>query len=473
MRQRGSVCLVIAAGLVVWCQITALRAQPASTQIASHPSPAPASDALAGTRSCTTAGCHGRVSPLLNERVQRDEYTIWISEDLHAQAYDKLFGDRPEKIIKNLGGNLAAYDDARCVACHANPLTAGDTATPFLREERLSGVGCEACHGEAVRWLEPHSKQKWRDESAAAKRDAGMMPPGDIAAFGRRCAGCHVGAPAQGGLPLRDVNHDLIAAGHPRLNFELSVYLANLPRHWSKKIEEQRPADFDLQIWGKGQILSALAAFDLLADRAESSTIAPQTRPWAEFAEYDCFACHHKLSSPGWRQAHDHYGSRKPGSLPWGSWYFTIPRLLAENGLHADPITSANLGAVMNEMQRPLPDRQKVRAAAAEAAGRLQDLLKSSEGKSLVFREVLLSNLKNASMATGSWDSAEQLYLGLATLPEFQRDLAAQNILKALSQELVLSFSTDPAEYGSSKNFETDRGKLLQLLKDVRNKLGK
>ena len=46
------------------------------------------------------------------------------------------------------------------------------------------------------------------------------------------CVGCHVGAPAKDGVPARDLNHDLMAAGHPRLIFELSSYQANMPPHW-------------------------------------------------------------------------------------------------------------------------------------------------------------------------------------------------------------------------------------------------
>jgi hypothetical protein len=36
------------------------------------------------------------------------------------------------------------------------------------------------------------------------------------------------------------VDHDLIAAGHPRLNFEFNAYFESLPAHWDRRTDEQR-----------------------------------------------------------------------------------------------------------------------------------------------------------------------------------------------------------------------------------------
>ena len=49
------------------------------------------------------------------------------------------------------------------------------------------------------------------------------------------CAGCRVGSPEERGIPIRDVTHDLIAAGHPRLNFDYATYVRSLPPHWTEK----------------------------------------------------------------------------------------------------------------------------------------------------------------------------------------------------------------------------------------------
>src|SRR6476660_5000791 len=104
---------------------------------------------------------------------------------------------------------------------------------------RSEGVGCEACHGNASSWYGPHTGDTW----SAANRPAlyqthGMHKLYDVGERALVCAGCHVGAPAdeKRGYPVpRDMNHDMIAAGHPRLNFDFADYQRRLPPHWQEK----------------------------------------------------------------------------------------------------------------------------------------------------------------------------------------------------------------------------------------------
>ena len=81
----------------------------------------------------------------------------------------------------------------------------------------------------------------------------GLVDLSDPAQAATRCAGCHVGAPAAGGLAARDMNHNMIAAGHPRLYFEYAAFLANLPRHWKEKSNAKDEA----HRWAVGQVASA------------------------------------------------------------------------------------------------------------------------------------------------------------------------------------------------------------------------
>src|SRR5262249_25445497 len=124
------------------------------------------------------------------------------------------------------------------------------------------------------------------------------------------------------GIGVRDMNHDMIAAGHPRLNFEFAGYFAQLPPHWNEVV---RPRDsaFFARAWAIGQLVSAEAALGLLQYRAQQPA-------WPELAEFACYACHHGLAGPaGWRK-----DSR--GVLQWGSWYFAaLPALVPDI---ADPI---------------------------------------------------------------------------------------------------------------------------------------
>src|SRR5439155_17487444 len=125
----------------------------------------------------------------------------------------------------------------------------------------------------------------------------GMFEVGEAATLVRAGARWHVGDGREG----RDVNHDLIAAGHPRLMFEASSYFANLPRHWKPK-----PRD-EIQLWAVGQAVSAEAALELLRARTQ---VFVTPRP--EFSEYDCTDCHHSLTEKSWRNR----GAR----WAWGTW---------------------------------------------------------------------------------------------------------------------------------------------------------
>src|SRR5207247_8943586 len=96
-----------------------------------------------------------------------------------------------------------------------------------------------------------------------------------------------------------------------------------------RKDKERRP-DFEARAWLIGQLVSARAALRLLEARAVAAAQAEKQLKedpraevklaWPEFAEYDCFACHHGLQPPPrWRQLRGFPG-RRAGALPWGTW---------------------------------------------------------------------------------------------------------------------------------------------------------
>ena len=90
----------------------------------------------------------------------------------------------------------------------------------------------------------------WTGLSDQQKFDGfGMRPTKDLLARGQACTECHVG------LGSTDVNHDLIAAGHPRLNFEYGNQLAKLPKHWRVEDDKARHPDYEAKVWALGQLL--------------------------------------------------------------------------------------------------------------------------------------------------------------------------------------------------------------------------
>ncbi|MFN4260174.1 MAG: multiheme c-type cytochrome [Gemmataceae bacterium] len=404
---------------------------------------------LTGTASCSGRACHGglhpAVQPQMENRFLFNEHTVWLAVDRHANAYRTLFNERSRRIARLLDPEgPPAHQNSRCLACHVNPLVAGAEPSTFDQHERLAGVGCEACHGGAENWLVAHTTTAWESLSIQEKRQQGMFPINDMTVQAQVCAGCHVGAGPQedGQVPARDVNHDLIAAGHPRLNFEFAAYRANLPTHWHETaLARTRPAYFDAQAWAIGQVVSAQAALELLAYRAAEG---PELfKPWPEFAEYDCFACHHDLRQPSPRQERG-YGKYLPGSLPWNDWYYAMPLTMAHLRLPGMPNDLNTLNDLAGTMRQPLPNRNMVREQAEQAQEQLVSWLRywqepmSYDPSTMTKLRAGLTRMASEEQphAAPSWDAAAQLYLALFALDHMKPEPETQTLIQSLVKRL-------------------------------------
>jgi hypothetical protein len=420
--------LVSALWLIVFCRGDEPEDRAASSAVSVRVS---AQSPYRGSGSCSATACHGNITPLPPKisRVWRSEHTIWISDDAHSRAYQVLFDDRSERIARNLagGGNVKrASEDVRCLACHTTPRTLPSmTATTWMNAD---GVGCESCHGPSAGWLGPHTTDSWTNWSPQTKADLGFQETKTLVRRAEICADCHVGRRSRDGLVDRDVNHDLIAAGHPRLNFEFSAYLANMPPHWSEKEPNPTPpgrnnaqvaADFPTRAWAIGRLVSAKAAVELLEARAASAE--SRTAPWPEFTEYGCFSCHHDLRDQAWRRGGRPAG-RLVGSRPWGSWSLAgIDELVGEIATESDarPLVES-LHRLSILMEKPVPDATAVGRAsreAARAAGRcLESIAAKRFGAPEVTRLIERLDRRDAWDRAASWDDSGQRYLALVPL---------------------------------------------------------
>src|SRR5262249_30603804 len=156
-------------------------------------------------------------------------FSTWASHDPHARAYRVLHDDRSARIVRNLypdKKDVKAWETEICLRCHAS--YSGPEQKKGERFFLSDGVGCESCHGPAEKWLTNHYRNGFAGLSDEEKARYGMRPLKDLAHRARLCAECHVGESLD-----RQVNHDLMAGGHPRLVFELAGYHAMYPRHWS------------------------------------------------------------------------------------------------------------------------------------------------------------------------------------------------------------------------------------------------
>jgi hypothetical protein len=253
-----------------------------------------------GPTTCGSSSCHGSVTPRRTLGVRQDEYFIWQKKDRHAQAYGVLFNDRSRAIARRLHLGEAAESQA-CRTCHALAVPARLQRGPLELED---GVSCESCHGAASGWLEGHRSESWTHQQSVA---AGMTDLRDVRVRADVCLSCHLGAAG------KTVNHDLIAAGHPQLAFELDNYSEGMPAHWLPFAD--RPAgetDRDThgtRAWAVGQAASFRADLEQIARRARGGR--DDSTPWPEFSELSCDSCHHSLAQERWRTAPDRPG--RPG----------------------------------------------------------------------------------------------------------------------------------------------------------------
>jgi hypothetical protein len=400
-----------------------------------------------GSAGCLAAACHGAPAGKALRR-EYDEHTwqssgaCWTAADPHTAAYFVLTttdADTKKGVVKVSAEHIMARyapgtkatEDARCVACHTNPALAGqdhwDKADKIaLRNE---GVSCEACHGAAGGWQGQHYTAAFKADRKKGYEAHGMEPLYDMGARAGACAGCHVGAPADpaSGVPVRDMNHDMIAAGHPRLNFDFADYQARLPRHWQEKDrtkEPPKPSEPNpAKVWLVGRAAHAEAACKLLEDRVKRAESGDKHTPWPEFAEFNCAACHHSLRSPNsdehgdWRQSLNATGGRPLGVAPWQPiWPLTSAAGLAWPARDKAELKEVVLAAESRPTRNAGPVAAKV---AGDIAALRTKWLNAPDDE---IEALALQYVKDARLPTApEWDAAAQLFWGAAALKRAKR----------------------------------------------------
>ena len=133
-----------------------------------------------------------------------------------------------------------------------------------------------------------------------------------------------------------------------------------MPRHW------RAPADSDslapVRSFSVGQLVQVRSALDRLARRAKWPI-------WPEYADLDCFACHHSLTRPedSWRQTQG-YANRRPGNPPLNeARWATGRRVLAEYDPQASNDLDALLTRIAAESSRLRADANQIAALVNEA----------------------------------------------------------------------------------------------------------
>ena len=429
------------------------------------------------------------------------EYPIWITKDKHKQAFAVLSNARSQQMGKLL--NTDVTKDERCLACHSGLpialLQSDDTGHISDATKNLTGVSlgvtCEGCHGGASgrdSYHAPHSEppspdgtitgKEWRFLSPKEKQAKGFNDVRSPVARARICASCHVGEVAMG----RVVTHEMYAAGHPPLpGFEVETFVDQMPRHWrhiaekNDKVVEKFVANtrdelyksdhFDIKslIRTRSMLASSLVVLSqnikLLADLSAGGDAGGlKVRPeWPEIAQFECFACHHDLSYPGWRQSRKPVGV--PGRPPIREWPMAIPRVAVKvAGLDEAAFNAALNDVLKAAVARPFGNADAIQAAAKKFTAWADDAAEQIQRK-IVSRDqgkAILSAICNTCTSeTMDYDSARQLVWAFTIV---EREMNGK-LLRDLNLNEALG---DPINVGNPlRDYDPDSGLLKALTK--------
>jgi hypothetical protein len=236
-----------------------------------------------GVATCSGSNCHGAAQRPRNSAVPGNEYLIWSKQDKHRKAYTVLTEDRAKKMARAYGLPDPDHPEkaALCLNCHADNVPANLRGAQFQLSD---GVGCEACHGGASRWLGIHISRATHQQNLAA----GLYPTEQPIARAEKCLGCHYGD------ETRFLDHRLYGAGHPRLAFELDTFTAIEPAHFvvDPNYVERKGRITDAQVWATGQAIALVKRMQAILDKSH----APHGL-WPEFSFFDCQSCHHEYGA--------------------------------------------------------------------------------------------------------------------------------------------------------------------------------
>jgi Cytochrome c554 and c-prime len=266
-----------------------------------------------GVSSCSSSVCHGAVTPSSTYDVLLNEYVTWSHEDAHSKAFSALRSLKSREIASRLGIGDPALAK-QCLDCHS------DNVPPQQRGEKFAltdGVGCEACHGGSEHWLATHTSRRtsYRDNIAH-----GMFPTADLRQRAQLCLSCHYGTAE------RFATHRMMAAGHPRLSFEMDTFLALQPPHYriDEDYRRRKPTFSSTQIWSYGQLATALREMDMLqGPRVDNGAAFP------ELALFNCYGCHmSSMRRTDWSHRLLESGA-EPGSVPISNGHLVMAWIIA------------------------------------------------------------------------------------------------------------------------------------------------
>ena len=362
-----------------------------------------------GVASCAGSTCHGRAEGNGKE-VRQDEIALWQEPSspsgAHSRAFAVLDSPRGREIAASLGLGEPTRA-AECLGCHATPTPGAQRGARF---QIADGVGCEACHGPASGWIASHYAV---GGTHAANVAAGMVPLDQPQVRARLCLDCHFGSAANGQF----VTHRLMAAGHPRISFELDLFSA-LQQHYDIDgdyvARKGRPSS--VRLWAVGQAEAVRRSVDLFA--------RPDRGTWGVFPEFyffDCHSCHRTITDGPERKLTFETNPGRP--IP-----FSMPPYNDENMIMLStaarvlaPGQAAGFDAASRDFHRAMSQGREPAVAAARrlgaSAGALSDALaRGGYGNDDAFRVIAAIADKTTEPRFTDYEGSAQAVMAVDTL---------------------------------------------------------
>ena len=291
------------------------RACAVLAMVAIYPAATASSNAtFEGVASCAGSTCHGRAEGN-GAVVRQDEIATWqepsSASGAHSRAYAVLAGRRGQQIASSLG--LGPATQAKeCLGCHA---TFAPTSQRGARFQLSDGVGCESCHGPAEGWLASHYA---RPATHASNVADGLTPLENPQVRANVCLDCHYGSTKAGQF----VTHSMMAAGHPRVSFELDLFSALQQHHdidadYASRKRRPDPVRF----WAVGQAEAVKRSTALFAQ--------PKFGMEGAFPQYyffDCHSCHRQIQDSSQRRLTFEENPERP--IPFGNAPFNDENII-------------------------------------------------------------------------------------------------------------------------------------------------
>jgi hypothetical protein len=191
-----------------------------------------------------------------------------------------------------------------------------------------------------------------------------MYPTADLRQRAQLCLSCHYGTAE------KFATHRMMAAGHPRLSFEMDTFLALQPPHYrvDEDYKRRKPIFSSAQVWSYGQLAAALREMETLqGPRLNNGAAFP------ELALFNCYGCHmSSMRRTDWSHRILE-GGAEPGSVPISDGHLVMAWIIARA---LDPQTAPGLLRMSRSLlAASASDRSLIVERSREVAGALKRLV--------------------------------------------------------------------------------------------------